>query len=99
MIIPLTTSLIDSVHLYFGNHLLGQLGASTSIMSWMTLVTVIPEVLFLLKANYYLTKWGYKKCYLIMSFTVFIRLFVYATTSSPYLYLIVSIVHCIHVAC
>lgn len=97
--LSITTSLIDSAHLYSGNHLLGKLGASSSIMSWMTLVTVIPEVIFLSQAGKFLEKWGYKKFYMVMSFTVFLRLLVYAIAPNPYLFLAISIVHCIHVAC
>ena len=97
--LSITTALIDSAHLYSGNHLLGKLGASTSIMSWMTLVTVVPEVIFLSHASKFLEKWGYKKFYMVMSGTVCIRLFVYAIAPNPYLYLAVSVVHCIHVAC
>lgn len=97
--LSITTSVIDSAHLYSGNHLLGKLGASTSIMSWMTLVTVIPEVIFLSQTGKFLAKWGYKKFYMVMSFTVFVRLLVYAIAPNPYLFLTISIVHCIHVAC
>lgn len=97
--LSLTTALIDSAHMYSGNHLLYTLNAPVNIMSWMTLITVLPEVAFLMVANKFFDRWGYKKFYQIMSFTVFLRLLIYAIAPSPYLFLAISIVHCIHVAC
>lgn len=90
--------IIDSAMAYGGNHLITTLGGSGSSVSWMTFVTVLPEVAFLIVASRVIHKIGFKSFYLLALASMILRFGVYAFTSNIYIFLIVSVVHCLGVA-
>lgn len=95
----LTSTVIDSAMTYGGNHLVSTLGGSESAISWMTLMTVLPEVLFLMIAIKVINRIGFKTFYLIAIASMFLRFAVYAFIPNEYAFLAISLVHCLGVAC
>lgn len=95
----LTTTVIDSAMTYGGNHLVSTLGGPESSISWMTLMTVLPEVLFLMIAIKIINKIGFKSFYLIAILSMILRFSIYAFIPNEYAFLAISIVHCLGVAC
>ena len=98
LVIMMTQIVVDSAGAYAGNHLTNTLHASTSIISWLNAIQVFPEVLFLMFASQLIKKFGYKKFMFVAVALMAIRLYVYAFASSPYIFLAISIVHCLGVA-
>jgi oligosaccharide:H+ symporter len=88
----------DSAMTYGGNHLITTLGGAASSVSYMTFVTVLPEVVFLMVARKVIDKLGFKKFYLLSLVLMIFRFGVYALTSNMYIFLLVSTVHCFGVA-
>ena len=95
----LTSTVIDSAMTYGGNHLVSTLGGPESSISWMTLMTVLPEVLFLMVAIKVINKMGFKSFYLLAIASMILRFTVYAFIPNAYVFLGVSLVHCLGVAC
>lgn len=98
LITTLSTVLVDSSMTYAGNHLVTTLNSSESNISYLTFITVFPEVFFLAISQKLISKLGFKKYYSIVIFTMIIRFVVYSTTHNIYLFLIVGIVHCLEVS-
>lgn len=99
VLIMLTQIVIDSSGTYAGNHLIVTLNGNNSLISWLTLVQVLPEFLFLMVASQVIRKLGYKKFFLLATIPMAIRLFTYAFVPNANIFVVVSIVHCLGVAC
>lgn len=95
----LTVTVVDSAMTYGGNHLVSTLGGPESSISWMTLMTVLPEVLFLMIAIRVINRVGFKTFYLIAIASMFLRFAVYTFIPNEYAFLAISLVHCLGVAC
>ncbi len=98
LVIMMTQIVVDSAGAYAGNHLTNTLHASTSFISWLNAIQVFPEVLFLMVASQLIKKLGYKKFMFIAVALMAVRLYVYALVPNPYVFLGISIVHCLGVA-
>lgn len=98
IIVIMTQVVIDSSGTYAGNHLIVTLHGNNSLISWLTFVQVLPEFIFLMFASQVIRKLGYKKFLLFATIPMAIRLFVYSFTTNAYVFVIVSIVHCLGVA-
>ena len=94
----LTTVIVESAMSYGGNHLVSTLGGSESLISWMTFMTVLPEVLFLMIAIKVINKLGFKNFYILVVVSMILRFGVYSLAGNAYAFLAVSIVHCLGVA-
>lgn len=94
----LTTVIVDSAMSYAGNHLVSTLGGSESSISWMTFMTVLPEVLFLMVAIKFINKLGFKKFYILVVASMILRFGVYSLVGNSYAFLAVSVVHCLGVS-
>lgn len=94
----LTTAVVDSATSYAGNHLVFTLHGSKSLISWMTFMTVLPEVLFLMIAIKVINKVGFKKYYILVVISMIVRFGVYSFAANAYAFLVVSIVHCLGVS-
>lgn len=94
LITLLTSAISDSALTFQGNHLTTTLGAGASAISWVTCITVLPEVAFLAVAVKLMHKIGFKNYYLFAIATMIFRFTVFSFTTNLYLYLAVSIVHC-----
>ncbi|WP_143318236.1 MFS transporter [Clostridium sp. HBUAS56017] len=94
----LTTVIVDSSTNYAGNHLVSTLGGSESLISWMTFITVLPEVVFLMIAIKIIKKIGFKKYYVLVVFSMILRFGIYSVTSNSYAFLAASIFHCLGVS-
>ncbi|MFV0394415.1 MAG: MFS transporter [Coprobacillaceae bacterium] len=90
--------IVDSAMFYGGNHLINTLGGPESSVSWMTFMTVLPEVAFLMVASNIIKKLGFKKFYIIAMLTIIFRFGVYSITDNLYIFLAASVVHCFGVA-
>ncbi len=95
----LTSAVLEAAMVFGGNHLVNTLHGSDSMISWLTFITVLPEVVFLAIAFRVIKKIGYKKFYIIAIVSMLVRFLVYAFVSNTVAFLIVSIVHCLGVAC
>lgn len=98
-LVIITQIVIDSSGAYAGNHLISTLKGNNSLISWLTFIQVLPEFLFLMIASQVIRKFGYKKFYLFSTILMAIRLYIYAFIPDPYVFLIISVVHCFGVAC
>ncbi|GKU25264.1 MFS transporter [Clostridium folliculivorans] len=94
----LTTVVVDSAMSYAGNHLVSTLHGTKSLISWMTFITVLPEVLFLMVAIKVINKIGFKKYYILVVISMIVRFGVYSFSNNQYAFLAVSVVHCLGVA-
>lgn len=94
----LTTVVVDSSMNYAGNHLVSTLHGSKSLISWMTFMMVLPEVLFLMSAIKVINKVGFKKYYILVVISMMVRFAVYSFAVNAYAFLLVSIVHCLGVS-
>lgn len=99
VLVMITQIVVDSSGAYAGNHLVVTLKGNNSLISWLTLVQVLPEFLFLMVASQIIRKMGYKKFFLISTIPMAIRMFTYAFIPNPYVFVFISIVHCLGVAC
>lgn len=95
----LTSTVVDSAMTYGGNHLVSTLGGPESSISWMTFMTVLPEVLFLMVAIKVINKIGFKSFYLLAIASMIVRFGVYTFIPNEYAFLAISLVHCLGVAC
>lgn len=95
----MTTVLIDSCAAFNGNHIVTTLQGSNKLLSMYTVVTALPEVVFLAVAIKYYEKFGFKTMYLISTSCIFIRFIVYSFVPNVYVFLGISLVHCISAAC
>lgn len=95
----MTTILIDSIGAYNGNHFINALNGSNKLFSMYTVCTALPEVLFLAVAIKYYEKFGFKTMYLISALCIFARFVVYAFVPNVYLFLAISVLHCVSTAC
>lgn len=98
IVIMMTQIVVDSAGAYAGNHLTNTLHAGTSFISWLNAIQVFPEVLFLMVASQLIKKLGYKKFMFVAIALMAVRLYVYALVPNPYVFLGISIVHCLGVA-
>lgn len=98
-LIMMTQIVVDSSGAYAGNHLISTLKGDNSFISWLTFVQVLPEFLFLMIASKVIKKLGYKKFFLFATIPMAIRMFTYAFIPNSYVFVIVSVVHCLGVAC
>lgn len=99
VLIMITQIVVDSSGAYAGNHLISTLKGDNSLISWLTFVQVLPEFLFLMVASQIIKRLGYKKFFTIATALMAIRLFVYAFIPNSYAFVLISIVHCLGVAC
>lgn len=99
LIVMMTQIVVDSSGAYAGNHLITTLHGSTSLISWLNFVQVFPEFLFLMIASQVIKKMGYKKFFFIAMTLMAIRLYTYALVPNAYVFVGISIVHCLGVAC
>lgn len=99
VLIMITQIVVDSSRAYAGNHLISTLKGDNSLISWLTFVQVLPEFLFLMVASQIIKRLGYKKFFTIATALMAIRLFVYAFIPNSYVFVLISIVHCLGVAC
>lgn len=98
IITMLTTVIVDSAMNYGGNHLVSTLNGSESLISWMTFMTVLPEVLFLMFTNKILNKIGFKKFYILVVASMILRFGIYSLADNSYMFLLASVVHCLGVS-
>lgn len=99
ILVIMTQIVVDSSGAYAGNHLITTLKGDNSLISWLTFVQVLPEFLFLMIASRVIKKLGYKKFFLLATIPMALRMFTYALVPNSYVFVIVSIVHCLGVAC
>lgn len=99
ILVIMTQIVVDSSGAYAGNHLITTLKGDNSLISWLTFVQVLPEFLFLMIASKIIKKLGYKKFFLLATIPMALRMFAYALVPNSYVFVIVSIVHCLGVAC
>lgn len=99
VITMLSSNVIDASGAYAGNHLVTTLHGNESLISWLTFVQVLPEVLFLAVALRFFKRFGYKNFYLFATCTMIIRVACYAFIPNSYVFVLVGIVHCLGVAC
>jgi Major Facilitator Superfamily. len=97
LIVMMTQIVIDSSGAYAGNHLVSTLKGSNSLISWLTFAQVVPEIVFLMVSSQLIKKVGYKKFILIGAIPMAIRLFTYALIPNAYVFVFISIVHCLGV--
>lgn len=88
-----TTTLIDASTAYIGNHLVTNLQANETLISYFTLVMVFPEICFLPFSQKFIHKLGYKKFYILSAILVSIRLLITGITQNPYLIVLLPITH------
>lgn len=99
VLVIITQIVVDSSGAFAGNHLIVTLKGDNSLISWLTFVQVLPEFLFLMIASKVIKRLGYKKFFLLATIPMAIRMFTYALVPNSYVFVIVSIVHCLGVAC
>lgn len=99
MLTLLTSTVVDSAMTYGGNHLVSTLNGPESSISWMTFMTVLPEVLFLMIAIRVINRIGFKSFYLLAIASMILRFAVYAFIPNEYAFLAISLVHCLGVGC
>ena len=88
---------VEAAKMYVGNHLVMELGAPESILSWMMLVQVTPELILLPLGIVLLRKFGFKNWYIFSVTTMIIRLAVYSFTTNLTLFVLLSALHAIGV--
>lgn len=99
VLVMITQIVVDSSGAFAGNHLITTLKGDNSLISWLTFVQVLPEFLFLMIASQVIRKMGYKRFFTLATVLMVIRLFTYAFIPNSYVFVIISIVHCLGVAC
>ena len=99
MVSLMTSVLMNSANGFVANFITTELSGPANSASMFTLVTALPEILLLSIIGKLFLKYGYKKIYMLNAFVLIIRYLVYAFTSSYILILLISLVHCITVAC
>lgn len=99
VLVMITQIVVDSSGAFAGNHLITTLKGDNSLISWLTFVQVLPEFLFLMIASQVIRKMGYKKFFTLATVLMAIRLFTYAFIPNSYVFVMISIVHCLGVAC
>lgn len=85
--------LFDSANNYMGNHLVATLHLMDSSIGLITLAMVLPEILIVMKIHVLIQKWGLKKSFILAIVCQIFRCFIYATSSSFVLIMLVSVVH------
>ncbi len=95
----LTSAVLESAMVFGGNHLVNTLQGSDSMISWLTFITVLPEVVFLAIALRVIKKIGYKNFYILAIASMLGRFLIYAFVPSSAAFLAASVVHCLGVAC
>ena len=98
VLVMLTQVVVDSAGTYAGNHLISTLHGNNSLISWLTFIQVLPEIIFLMISSQLIKKIGYKKFLLLATIPMAIRMFTYGLIPNAYIFLCVSIVHCLGVA-
>ncbi|MCL1990729.1 MAG: MFS transporter [Defluviitaleaceae bacterium] len=88
---------VESAKMYIANHLVEELGAAESVMSWMMLAQVGPELILLPLGAVILRKVGFKKWYLFSVSTMILRLAVYSFTTNLTIFVLLSMGHAIAV--
>ena len=88
----LTLALIDAVIAFAGNHLVLTLEAAPSVIGWMNVIAVLPEVIFFLFATRLMMRIGIKRFYIFSVLTLILRFAVYATTEHVGLFLAIGAV-------
>lgn len=94
----LTTVVIDSSMNYGGNHLVLTLGGDESLISLMTLLAVLPEILFLTVCIKIIHKIGFKKYYIIVVACMVLRFVIYSFVGNAYAFLGIGILSCLGVS-
>jgi len=85
----------ETAKTFFANHLVIGLGAPRSIVSWMTLIMVGPELILLPIGSQVIKKFGFKNWYIFTMVTMIIRMSIYSVTSSVLVFAIAGGVHSI----
>lgn len=89
----LTSVIVDSSMTFAGNHLITTLHGSPSLISWVSFITILPEVWYLSKSQKVINKLGFKKYYILVVLSIIIRCLVYTFTGNVYAFLIAGVVH------
>lgn len=97
ILVMLTQVVVDSSGTYAGNHLIVTLHGNNSLMSWLTFIQVLPEIIFLMISSQLIKKIGYKKFILLGTIPMAVRMFTYAFVPNAYVFVFISIVHCLGV--
>ncbi len=97
VLVMMTEIVVDSSGAFAGNHLVMTLNGNNSLISWLTFVQVVPEIIYLMVSSQLIKKMGYKKFILLGSIPMAIRLFVYALVPNAVVFVGISIVHCLGV--
>lgn len=97
VLVMMTEIVVDSSGAFAGNHLVMTLNGNNSLISWLTFVQVVPEIIYLMVSSQLIKKIGYKKFILLGSIPMAIRLFVYALVPNAVVFVGISIVHCLGV--
>jgi len=97
MVLFVILSLIafETAKTFFANHLVIGLGAPRSIVSWMTLIMVGPELIMLPLGSKVIRKFGFKNWYVLTMVTMIIRMVVYSITSNVFVFAMAGVVHSI----
>lgn len=84
---------VESAYSYATMHLVETLGASASIVSWMTFFMVVPEVILLPLGTGLTLKFGFKNWYVFTFLTMILRLGIAVFATSPLLFAVSGTVH------
>lgn len=97
MLLFIVLSLItfEAAKTYAANHLVIGLGASRNIVSWMTLVMLVPELILLPFGQRIIQRIGFKRWYVFSMVTMIVRTVIYATTTNVLIFVMSGVVHSI----
>jgi PPP family 3-phenylpropionic acid transporter len=84
---------LESAKTFVGNHLVVGLGSAENIVSLMTFVMVLPELILLPFGSKIIRKVGFKNLYIFSSLTMLGRTLIYSYTSNIAVFAAVSLVH------
>jgi len=91
--IVLSLVALESAKTFVGNHLVVGLGSAENIVSIMTFVMVLPELILLPLGSRIIRKVGFKNWYLIAILTMLGRMAIYSFTTNIVVFAAVSLVH------
>lgn len=98
IITVLVNSSVDSSMNFIGNHLVSTLQGDKVLLSWMTLITILPEFFLLLFTVKIIDKIGYRKFYMGCILLLILRYSIYSFTKNEYIFLLLGILHAFNVA-
>ena len=98
LLMILISAVLDVINGYVGNHLVGTLKQSDSLIGISTLAMVAPEFFIVMKAQKIFDKIGYRNLYLLGCGSQVLRFLVYAFVPNVFAFLIVSLFHGLSIA-